>query len=496
MNEICYYCSLHKREDNLVMMMNLKYLIISFLLISNLNGFGQISASSDFSEKTEYSDSDFVFVFCTDLNDAGTLIATDSTGFGGYYFEWYKYNESTNGFTKILSGISINTDSTSSTITNLANGGYKVVLTNVDTTQEYIAWVYNNNNLSVEIQFQENDCDFLALTAHPYSSNGSNYFDTPFVYENPASGTSYTLGNEIAKYEWTSNPEKDSFRSYNGWYTAIVEDEADNDSELPTENTIFSVVVTDRFGCQADDNIEYTAIETDADFSWTNFDVKTGETLNSGNSDAELSGPAPLFVHFKNESLNGKKYTWFFGDTLWNNDIDTIKTDDFLLETEHTYYYTVADSGKTYTLRLYSESEYGCRDSIFFNIKVEPSAIKFPNVFTPNGDDQNNVFIVKEEDYKSIRNFKITIFNRVGQVVHEYEGDIRDWEGWKGDVRDGNRKAPEGNYFYVVEVKGWDNVNYNNKNLGKSSNSQSTDGSDEQSSGSGGKNFGIVRLYR
>lgn len=470
--------------------MNVRYVLLAILLIFNMNVSGQISAPADFSEATEYSDSDYVFVFCTDDANGGSLVADDSTGFGGYDFKWYKFNETTNNFSDVLvDDISINTDSTSSAISNLATGGYKVVLTNTDTTQEYVAWIYNNVDINVEIQFHsDNDCDFLALLTDPYYHT-TMYFDTPLNYYDTLTGDSYTFQNRINLYEWThDNSEYDGFRSYNGPFTSTA--------ELPTENTIFSVIVTDRFGCQAEDDIEYTAIETKADFSWTSIDYKTEEILDNGSSDTELSGPAPLLVRFTNESLNGHNYTWFFGDTLWNNDIDTIKTDDFLLEPEHTYYYTVADSGKTYILRLFSESEYGCRDSIFFNINVEPSVIEFPNVFTPNDDDYNNVFILT--DYQSIRSFKITIFNRVGQVVHEFEGDVRDWEGWKGKIRDGNRDAPAGNYFFVVEVTGWDNVNYNNKNLGKISNSQTTGGEGDQgaNSNSGGNQFGVIRLFR
>jgi gliding motility-associated-like protein len=475
------------------MVMNLKYLLLSFLLVLNLSVLGQISSPADFSEATEYSDSDFVFVFCTELTDAGELIANDSTGFGAYDFEWFKFNVGTNDFTDVLTDFSINIDSTSSTISNLSNGGYKVVLTNADTIQEYVAWVYNNNDLNVEVSLHpDNDCDYLALLTEPYYYT-TTYFDTPLTYYYPLTGTYYTLKNKLSSYAWTSNPEQDDFRSFNGPFTSIGEDPTDNESELPTENTIFSVLITDRFGCQAEDDIEYTAIETDADLSWTVVDDKTGIDGDSGSGDATITGSAPLMVRFKNESLNGQKYKWFFGDTLWNNDIDTLKTEDFLFEPEHTYYYTVADSGKTYTLRLYSESESGCRDSIFVDVKVEPSKIEFPNVFTPNGDDFNNVFIMKD-DFKSIRSFKITIFNRVGQVVHEYEGDIRDWKGWKGDTKNGNKPAPEGNYFFVVEVTGWDNVNYNNKTLGKSTDSQPTEGADSESGGS--RNFGVVRLFR
>lgn len=454
--------------------MNLKYLLSLFLLILCLSGFGQITAPADFHEATEYSDSDYVFVFCTDVTDAGKLIANDSTGFGGYNFEWFKFNESVKDFTDILSDFIINNDSTYSVISGLKNGGYKVILTNADTIQEYIAWVYNNTHLSIELQKDgESDCDYLGLWGTPN-------FNTDFTYYNIATGTSYDLQNKSQKYYWNANPELERLVDSSTYYFTSIPN-----GYFPLEDTKFKIVVKDRFGCLAEDEIDYVAIETDAELSWTIVDDKTGIDGDSGSSGTSISAPAPLMVRFKNESLNGYKYTWFFGDTLWNNDIDTVRTDDFLLQPEHTYYYTVVDSGKTYTLRLYSESEYGCKDSIFLNIKVEPSKIKFPNVFTPNGDDFNNVFIVKEDDFQSIRNFKITIFNRVGQVVHEFEGDIRDWTGWDGSVK-GRGDAPAGNYFFVVEATGWDDVNYNNNNFGTSK----EEGDSKKSQ------FGVVRLFR
>lgn len=474
--------------------MRLKYLLLVLVLTYSMNGLCQISSTAEFFEATEYSDSDFVFIFCTDDINGGSLTANDSTGFGGYNFEWYKYNETTNDFTDLLTGSTPNIDSTSSTIQGLNNGGYKVVLTNVDTVQGYVAWVYNNMELEVEIQFHpENGCDYLAMWANPYNAS-PQYFDTPFVYYNVFTDDSIVLQNKIESYEWTSSPELNSFNSRNSSFISIAENPSDNASELPTENTTFSLIVTDKFGCQAEDDIEYTAIETDADFSWTSFDNKTDET-ESGNSDSELSGSAPLKVSFVNESLNGSNYIWFFGDTLLNNDIDTIPTDNFLEEIEHTYYYSAPDSGKTYIMRLFSESDFGCTDSIFFNIKVEPSLIEFPNVFTPfSSIGQNDIFILT--DYQSIRSFKITIFNRVGQVVHEFEGDVNDWLGWNGEVRTSNRKATPGNYFFVVEVLGWDNVRYDNNRQEKTTTTETTGTEEEDPTPtSGDTQFGIIRLF-
>lgn len=478
--------------------MKFKYLLLVLTLTLSLSGFSQItSVTADFFEATEYSDSDFVFVFCSDTEDVGQIRASDSTNMGSFDFAWYQFNESTNDFTTIVTGFTISDDSTYSIITGLEDGGYKAILTKGAEKQEYVAWVYNNNDITVDVQLHpDNDCDFLALITDPYLQTTQS-FETPLSYYHVDSSEWYTLDNKISKYDWSSDPDWDSFNSYNGPYTSIGEDPQDNDSELPTEATVFSVVVTDRFGCSVEDDVEYTAIETDADFAWTTIDTKTDEILESGDSESDLLGPAPLKVRFTNESLNGQDYIWFFGDTLWNNDVDTIKTSDFLEEPEHTYYYTVADSGKTYTLRMYSTSEYGCVDSIFFDIIIEPSVIEFPNVFTPNDDEYNNVFIAT--DFKSIRSFKITIFNRVGQVVHEFEGDVHDWEGWKGYVKNSSKEAPAGNYFFVVDITGWDNVHYDNDRLNagaSSTQSQNTGNEGEQGSGSGGRSFGVIRLFR
>lgn len=476
--------------------MILRYLIFTLLLAIGINGFAQISSPSAYSEATEYSDSNMIFVFCGDQVSSGELIASDSTGSGGFDFTWFKYNGSTQDFTDLVSTFTISNDSTSSTATGLSIGGYKVILNDGSNFQEYIAWIYINNELTIEIQFHdENDCDYLALLTDPYYHT-TTYFDTPLVYYDPDTNEPYTLRNKINTYEWSASPSMDNFRSYNGPFTSIGEDPTDNDSELPTENTTFSVLVTDKFGCTSEDDIEYTAIETDADFSWTTLDDKTDEMISTGNSDAEISGSAPLKVRFSNESLNSESYIWFFGDTLWNNDTDTVFTSDYLLEPEHTYYFSAADSGKTYVLRMYSESEYGCIDSIFLNIKVEPSEVEFPNVFTPNGDNINDIFIVKE-GYKSIRDFKIVIFTQAGQLVHEYEGDIRDWEGWDGKVKNSNREAAAGNYFFVVEITGWDNVNYNNNNWGKNTTQSEGPGGEGSEPGeTSSSSFGIIRLYR
>jgi len=450
------------------------FLFTWLLIICGSSAFSQITSDADFSEATTFDDSINIFVFCTDDENGGMLTANDSSAIGGYDFEWYKYNAEDTAFNMLIDeNIIISNDSVSSTIQNLTSGGYKVLLKKEDTIQKYVAWVYNNTRLSIDIQvLNPLDCDLLEL-------NAPTNFETDFYSVDTSNGTAYLLENEKEQYNWSSEPELEGLRNYNYSYTSTA--------ILPTENTTFYVSITDRFGCQTEDFVDYTAVETDAKFKISSID-DDGMVMET--SEESISGSAPLKIKFENVSENGYEYTYFFGDTLVSNDEDTVLTTDFLLQPEHTYYYTAPDSDRKYTARLYSESSYGCRDSMFVQLFVEPTSIEFPNVFTPGTKDNIND-VYKLTDYKSIRDFKITIFNRVGQIVHQYEGDVRDWEGWKGDIKNSNREAPPGNYFFVVEVMGWDMKEYTNKNLNYTNVTEAP----EDSENAGGNFFGVIRLF-
>jgi len=478
--------------------MILRYLILFVFVFRGLIAFSQLSSGADFSEAAQYSENDLVFVFCSDNQSNISLTATDSTNTGGFDFKWYKYNETTLGFTDQITDGNINADSTQSNINNITQGGYKVVLSKAGNVQEYVAWIYMNTERSAQLRFDDDPdvCNYLGIWVDPVYAT-TTFFNTSFAYYDTASGQSYILRNKIQTYEWSSTPSWDSFRSYNGPFTSIGEDPSDNDAELPTENTTFSVVVTDRFGCSVEDEIEYTAIETDAKFDFELIDYKTGNFIESGNSDGSVLADAPAMFRFTNQSINATEFTWIFGDTIVDRNNDTIRTEDFYLQPEHTYYRVYpTDTGRTYTMKLYSENQYGCIDSVLFKIKMNESKLELPNVFTPNDDGVNEVFIIDSLNYRSIRSFKITIFTRTGQLVHEFEGDIRDWEGWDGKIRNTNRLASPGTYFYVLEAYGWDDVKYDNKSFKSSSANDTDTGGDGANTGTSGKPvFGIIRIF-
>jgi hypothetical protein len=56
--------------------------------------------------------------------------------------------------------------------------------------------------------------------------------------------------------------------------------------------------------------------------------------------------------------------------------------------------------------------------------------------------------------------------DRTGKVVYRRKIDnIYSWDGWNGNLHDSERRAPEGQYYYVVEATGYDGVEYKDLNI-------------------------------
>jgi gliding motility-associated-like protein len=86
----------------------------------------------------------------------------------------------------------------------------------------------------------------------------------------------------------------------------------------------------------------------------------------------------------------------------------------------------------------------------------EASIDSIPNVFTPNGDDVNDVFLIKGTGFESMQ---CDIYNRWGIKVATIS---RVGEGWDGRTTSG-QEAVEGVYYYIVSAKGTDGKEFSRK---------------------------------
>lgn len=78
--------------------------------------------------------------------------------------------------------------------------------------------------------------------------------------------------------------------------------------------------------------------------------------------------------------------------------------------------------------------------------------IRFPNVFTPNGDGQNRYFLPLE--YNQVENLRLDIYNRWGTLVYQapsLEALIN--PGWDGTRFNKGNAVPEGVYYYVCRYR-------------------------------------------
>ncbi|HPE58293.1 MAG TPA: gliding motility-associated C-terminal domain-containing protein [Bacteroidales bacterium] len=124
-----------------------------------------------------------------------------------------------------------------------------------------------------------------------------------------------------------------------------------------------------------------------------------------------------------------------FSDFIWN----TGSTDSILYVGEAGIYSLTAFDGYCYIVD-------SIRVDVFSDIRV-------PNVFTPNCDGYNDTFFATTSYPDGIFNYKMTIFNRWGRIVHEINSLYEEWDG-----RINGSDAAEGVYFWICEYQTMDKL--------------------------------------
>jgi gliding motility-associated-like protein len=357
---------------------------------------------------------DPVFIFCnTSGTQKGSLNAVSTGGSGPFNFTWHKWSDLTKSFSTLLK-----TDTTvlTSSLTILDEGGYKVNVSNgAGYDNNMVGWIFLDKPYSLA-KLQQFTCDHVALS-------GNAAIDT-FYYKDPADGLAVKLRNAFS-FMWSSNPA--STIPYPNIEINPVT------FTPPLEDVTYKLQVVDSFLCTSESSFPYTSIHVKADFS---FDPEKGE--------------APLEVTFTDKSIRGFTYKWEFGDS---------SISELQNPTPHIYY-----RPGEYFVKLKIVSDKGCVDTMRSEkIVVDPSELKIPNVFTPDGDGINDFFIVES---KSLRTINVEIFSRSGLLVYSFFGEgerLKDWKGWDGNINNTSIKASPGVYFYIIRALGWDNIIYDSK---------------------------------
>jgi gliding motility-associated-like protein len=160
-----------------------------------------------------------------------------------------------------------------------------------------------------------------------------------------------------------------------------------------------------------------------------------GVALNAAFTASPLSGPAPLPVTFTNGSTPSTAASaWSFGDGNLSADGSPV--------------HTFGEAG-TYTVVL-TVTDAGCSDEATLTIVVDPApqgspSVFIPNVFSPNGDGQNDQL---EVITNRITSLSMSIYNRWGQEVGALKNADERWDGRTGS----GVQVVDGTYFYVLQA--------------------------------------------
>ncbi len=137
-------------------------------------------------------------------------------------------------------------------------------------------------------------------------------------------------------------------------------------------------------------------------------------------------------IQITNNSTGASLYNWTFND---GNTLITYSTN---------ISYTYSNPG-TYCIVLTAiDTANLCNDTTTKCILIEDNfEIKIPNIFTPNGDGVNDVFIVNA---RGIKDFYCEIYDRWGILMYAWD-DVK--SGWNGYTKN-NTKVPTGTYYYLI----------------------------------------------
>ncbi len=160
------------------------------------------------------------------------------------------------------------------------------------------------------------------------------------------------------------------------------------------------------------------------------------QSIITSSSSGDWSGPLEV-AFYSNPTPGVKYYKW----TIYK------ASEPIVTRSDQDIRYTFSEPG-SYRVVCSVNNQFCTTDSMEMVVAISESYLAVPNVFTPNGDGQNDEFRVA---YRSLREFHCWVYNRWGKLVYEWTDPS---EGWNGNI--GGRPAAEGAYFYVIRALGTD----------------------------------------
>jgi len=182
-----------------------------------------------------------------------------------------------------------------------------------------------------------------------------------------------------------------------------------------------SLTITDSNGCSNTDSLlNYITVYPDPAAAFI--------------TNPSVLAPMNSIVQFFDKSIGADSLNWLFGD--FSNSTSSLRNPSF----------SYNDTG-AFTITLIAINEYGCKDTAYGSIDINPESNVFvPNTFTPNNDGVNDLFSPIATGIVAT-DYELLIFDRWGNLIFETNDPS---QGWNGKVNGGKDVAQQDTYVWKL----------------------------------------------
>lgn len=355
-----------------------------------------------------------------------------------------------------------------SSCAGLRSGYYRVRIQSTESQDTLGAWICQDTFQFSHIEVLNNSCENLQLKpiTRPSADGYSRYFyydlglfPTPFKTYFPRGNVPYIL-----RAAWSADAviRPNVSGANEGWTTQVSPFIS---GPAPLVGATYTACLTNIFG----DTLQRSTGAIPAKATLARFLISSDQELIP-QADT-LRGEAPLSLSFNGSpSGNAESFNWkgfknmssrrigaLLPEVDWEESgFNTVRREDALA-------YTLTDK---FPIQLRVSNSHGCADSLIRWVRVDSSLFDselVPNLFSPNGDGNNDFFKLKADrnnKLRSIRTLEITLFNRNGESV--FSSSKIDFS-WDGKASGTNYACPPGVYFWVIKATGYDKKRYKGK---------------------------------
>ena len=135
-------------------------------------------------------------------------------------------------------------------------------------------------------------------------------------------------------------------------------------------------------------------------------------------------------INFTDESVGAVEYFYWYDDSTSHS-------------SEQSPSYMYYRDGHHWPMQIVT-NEWGCKDTAYQGLYIEPFTLYAPNTFTPDGDEFNNIFLPIV--YLDVYEWNLQIFNKWGELLFE-SNDVD--TGWDGTGKNG-RLVQDGTYVWKL----------------------------------------------